>query len=131
MQHLFLSPKEEDMIDYYNDKINLWQSVLDSSTLIEKEDCYELCLTFTGKFFEDDIEESREYNDGCAFQFIFDELRCIGMIDLMGIRKELIRQCEAVTFDKNLWVEFEMKSDKYTEYWFSKADNFRMDSIKE
>jgi len=134
MKHLFSnkeSPGEfdDDMIEHYDNKIKVWQEIINNAQFTQKENAYELCLNCVGGYFEDDPNESREYNDGCSTQYIFDQLRCIGMSDLTGMRKELVKRCAEGTFDEIEWVEYEGKRDKHTNYWFEKADNFRIVAI--
>jgi len=108
---------DQQMIDHYDFKIALWKNVLSNSSLLEREDHYELSMKFIDDVFKDDPDESRENNDGYAIEYIFDELRSIGMHALMTSR----------LYEEKDYQLIKAQAD----YWFLKADNFRIVAIPE
>lgn len=128
--------QRETVDDYYvasnKNLTNLLKEAINDHVTIKDGEKYILTLPLIGEAYKEDTNFSREQNYGFMIQFAFDMIKRIHMCFYMQLRVEGL---DDITITKVLprtpeeWEEWESEYLQEAEYWESKADGFKMETI--
>lgn len=128
--------QRETIDDYYiksSEKlINLLKEAINNHVVIKNVEQYTLTLPFIGEAYKEDTNFSREDNYGFILQFAFDMIRRISMCYYMQLKVEVLDSISIIkelpkTLDE--WEDWDNKYLKERDYWNSKANSFKMETI--